>query len=344
MRRWIANLVKLAVSVGLVAYLVSASGQDAALHNLQDQPKHWGLLSLTVLFCLAALLFSLVRWYLLAKALDIPITLRQAIRLGFIGYVATFVTLGMAGGDALKAVLLCRDNPRMKVPAVVSVFVDRVFGLYMVFLLAGVAIVFTGQLHSDVREIQILSQGTLLATLLATLLIGTVLAWPRGSMVPLATWFEQIPRVGPLAFRFVQVLRSYRTKPGVLFTASLLSLANHALGTLGVYCVALGLPDTSPTLAEHFVIFPIAVTTSLLPLPLNGLGAFEGVFDFLYRSIDPLLEIGRGRGFLVAIGYRLGTLAVAVFGACYYVMSWRDVRRCTISSPLPLQAADSQAA
>ena len=75
----------------------------------------------------------------------------------------------------------------------------------------------------------------------------------------------------------------YRRKPAVLLLAAGLTVGVHVFTALGVYLVARGLPGTAPSLGSHFVVVPLAMVAGALPLPLSGLGAFEGALDFLYR-------------------------------------------------------------
>ena len=52
------------------------------------------------------MLLTFIRWYYLVRALDLPFTLREALRLGFLGYLFNLMPMGIVGGDLLKAVML----------------------------------------------------------------------------------------------------------------------------------------------------------------------------------------------------------------------------------------------
>jgi len=62
-----------------------------------------------------------------------------------------------------------------------------------------------------------------------------------------------------------------------------------------------------------------------LPLPLSGLGAFEGALDFLYVYASSPEEVSAGQGLLVAFGYRLVTVAIAMVGVGIWLASRREV-------------------
>lgn len=317
-------LARFGVSAGIIAYLAARARRDGTFAPLVDQPKHWGLLALGLAAYLAAVLLSFVRWRALVVALRLPFSLRDALRLGFLGYLFNFVSLGAVGGDLFKAVFIAREQPGFRAEAVATVVMDRILGLVMLLVLASAAILFTGQLESSSREVQILSQGTLAATAAGLIGFGLLLAAGRAP----SAWRQRLarlPLVGPVAEKLFSGVAAYRRQPAVLAFACLLTLAIHSGCALSVYWIALGLPGAAPTLAEHFVIVPLALVTGVLPLPVNGLGALEYAVDALYQWIPAGGAIPEGRGFVVALGYRAAIIFVALIAAAYYLASRREV-------------------
>ena len=119
-------------------------------------------------------------------------------------------------------------------------------------------------------------------------------------------------------------MRIYRGKPGVLVGALVMSLAVHTIATIGFFLIARGLPGNSPNLADHFIIVPLSMVAGALPLPLNGLGAFEGVVDFFYRSVPQGIVVLKGQGLIVSIGYRAITILIAMVGVGFYLGQRRE--------------------
>ena len=117
----------------------------------------------------------------------------------------------------------------------------------------------------------------------------------------------------------------YRQRMGVLILAGGMSMFVHSLITVGFYLIARGLPGNSPSLAEHFLIVPLAMVTGALPLPLNGLGALEYVVEFLYQHLATALVVSEGQGFIVSLGYRIITVVIALVGVL--VLSDEQERR-----------------
>ena len=84
-------------------------------------------------------MITFARWHQLVRAQGLTFSLRDAVRLGFIGNVFNLVIPGAVGGDVIKAAFLCRMQPDKKPQAVASMVLDRILGLLGLFLLAGVA-------------------------------------------------------------------------------------------------------------------------------------------------------------------------------------------------------------
>ena len=323
-KKIIVWLAKFGVSAGITAYLTLRAHRDGTFAPLVNQPKHWSVLALGLAAYLVAVLMSFVRWRALVVALGLQFSVRDALRLGLLGYLFNFVSLGAVGGDLFKAVFIAREKPGFRAEAVATVIMDRIVGLAMLLVLASAAILLTGQLESPSREVAILSQGTLAATAAGLAAFALLLA---AGQAP-SDWRQRLarlPRVGSVAEKLLSAVTAYRRQPAVLTFSCLLSLAIQSCCVLAVYWIALGLPGAAPTLADHFVIVPLALVTGILPLPVNGLGAMEYAVDALYQWIPASGALPEGRGFVVALGYRAAVIFVALIAVAYYLASRREV-------------------
>jgi uncharacterized membrane protein YbhN (UPF0104 family) len=130
--------------------------------------------------------------------------------------------------------------------------------------------------------------------------------------------------VGGLFAKVFSVLLSYRRRPGSLVAAVFLSVMINALFAAAIYGVAAGISDAHPTMAQHFVIAPIAMLANAVPLP-GGLGGMEAALDFLYLGFSGA-DIPTEHGFVVALGFRLILLLVAVIGVFVYVSHRKEIK------------------
>jgi hypothetical protein len=166
LKKLAANLVKVAVSLGIIAYLVSSARNDPNFANLDfsDPNFNWWLIGAAALCWMTSLTFGIIRWYLLVRAVGLPFRIQDAFRLGLLGYMLNFVSLGSVGGDVFKAVFLAREQPNRRAEAVASIVVDRILGLYSLFIVASICVLATGTLSSDIPQVQAISRWTLILT------------------------------------------------------------------------------------------------------------------------------------------------------------------------------------
>jgi uncharacterized protein (TIRG00374 family) len=323
LKRTLVNLLKFAISGAIIGYLVYDARQNDTFARLRDGQKEWGQLLLAACCISTSVILTFVRWHFLARALRLDFSLRDALRLGFIGYLFNFVSLGSVGGDLFKAIFIAREQPGRRAAAVATVVVDRMVGLYAVVLVAAVATLVTGLQSSEIAEVRVICQGTLLAAAVGGLAL-VVLIIPGFTTGALSEAVAGIPRIGATLFSLVQAIRMYRKRLDILLLTGVLSIGIHCLTTVGIYLIAAGLPGNAPALGLQFIAVPLALVAGALPLPLNGLGAFEGVIEFLYLNL-PGSSVARGEGLLVALAYRVITVLLAMVSAVVYLASRREM-------------------
>jgi hypothetical protein len=209
-----------------------------------------------------------------------------------------------------------------------TVFVDRVVGLYALFLLACFGLAAMSLLGVEfpaagAASLAMLSRVVCGAAIAGSVGLGAMLL-PGFTTNPLAEALARLPVIGGTFARLMAALRTYRRRLGVLAASVLMSVAAHCLTALGIYLLARGLPGDHPSLAMHFLIVPIATVAAAVPLP-GGLGAFEMALDFLYRAATSVDTASR-QGFVVALAFLVIRLLVAAVGMVLYLAGRRQVR------------------
>lgn len=328
MKQKLIKLIQLSVSLAIIAFIVySAQRNDPeTFQRMMNQPKNWGLIALSSLCCLLALMTTFVRWYFLVRALDLPFRMRDAFRLGFLGFFCNFFSLGSVGGDLVKALFIAREQKGRRAEAVATVFIDRLIGLYALLVVASIAIVIAGLQNSRVPEISIISRSTLICTAIGAVAILALL-FPGVTNGKFSEFLSNFPKFGDTLKRVIAAVRMYRLRVGVVAGAGVMSMFVHCMLVLGLFLLAQGLPGSAPGLLQHFVIVPLSMVTSALPLPAAGLGAFEFAMDQLYVMLPPEgVAVSVGQGLLVALTYRMITIGLALIGAGYYLNSRREVQ------------------
>ncbi len=325
------RLLQWAIVLGIVAYLVHVVRSNDSFDKLLSSPKQWHLLAAAVLATLAGVTITIVRWHWLMRGLDLPVRFGDSLRLGYLGFLLTFVSAGIVGGDLFKAIFVARELHGHRAEAVATVIVDRLFGLYGIFLLATISILVTGAWQAETNE-------QVLAIYRATFICAGVGAGGLSLLfLPGAFWqwlshaVARVPKVGTIGVRLLRAVQMYRSRLGIVFSAIVLTFAAQSLFAVAFHWVSAGLLDVHPSLAAHMVMVPIAMVTGVLPLPLNGLGAFESAMEFLYQHAAAAIDganaavPAKGVGVLVSLGNRIVQMSVALVGVAFYLLNRREV-------------------
>jgi glycosyltransferase 2 family protein len=322
----------LALTFGLLSWTVWANrGQ---IREVIARSPDGRMFALGYGFSLAATLLTFVRWYFLVRALRLPFSIRDALRLGFIGLIFNVVVPGAVGGDVAKAAFLCREQAR-KTLAVASVLLDRVVGLLGLFLLASVAGAMGWSIATAlVRRLIVIVWGAA-----ALGLLGLIVAFSPAVFARLARLVARWRRLEVMTIELQAMASAYRARPGAVVGGVVLSIGTHALNVLAFYAVGLALFPRVPTLGQHMLIVPLVFVTTAVPLPFGALGLGEAVSGQLFRLI------GHEGGAITMMGFRVlqyGLLAVAVV---VYLLNPSQVRSIAATAGTrPATASEPEAA
>ncbi len=282
-----------------------------------SQHKRWELLVAAQSVALLAIIISFMRWRFLVLAFGIPFTVREALRLGFLGYLLNFVSFGSVGGDVFKAILVARDKPEKRPEAVASVLLDRAIGLLGLVLLACTSLVIfdDGALSPLMVGIR---RGAAFVTGLA--LLGLAAAVFAGRWFDsLIDWGSRLPVAGETLARMARAVRELRGRPLILPLLILMAVLVHSLLALTIYLISAGVYPDHPSLTEHLMVVPPGMAAGTLPLAPGGIGVQEGALAGLFQQLKTLPE--KFSGMLVATVYRLITIVITGIGVVYYVSS-----------------------
>ena len=318
---WI-SAAQYGITVLILGYLFYGAAQDESFSRLQDQATQWQmsnwlLLGGAFVVGLGAVAPTFFRWWAMVRALDLPFRLQDAFRLGFVGFLFNFLTLGVVGGDSLKAYFIAQQQSGRKTEAVSTVNADRLMGLYALAIVAALALLGVDVVDEKVR---VVLQGTLGFLLLGGVAGLVFIFWGGRLQQPDLAQLSESDTVGQ---RIVTALLLYRSKLGRLAALLTLSLLTHVLFAVCVFMIACGLGGDHPSWGQHVVMVAIANVAGSIPLP-GGLGGFEYGLDFLYRRVANVQD---SQGFVVALGFRLVTLGIALVGVFYYLAGRREMNR-----------------
>jgi glycosyltransferase 2 family protein len=331
-RRIAVTVAKVGLGLGLLAWVISShwhlftpDGEDVGLAAALHRPVRAGLLAAAAAMTVSCLCMTVVRWYLLVRAQDLPFTLGEAFRLGLVSYAVSIFLPGSVGGDLFKAACIARGQERRTVAAATVVF-DRLIGTVGLYSLAvGVGTVFWAsglldELLPDPFPRELLISAIAVA---AAFCSGFGALWlllrrvPESWSAALSARLQRVPRLGTLLAELWRAVWQYRARGRAVAAAWLLSVINHATAALSVYLAAITLTPAAdvPPVAAHYLIVPIGSTIQAsFPAP-GGIGGSEYGFGLLYAQFG----FAFAAGVLAALVARALSWAVGVAAYLLYL-------------------------
>jgi uncharacterized protein (TIRG00374 family) len=341
--------LKWPVALGLLAGVFLWNRKELIDLGSRDLNKSYLLLALVL--CGGSVVLTFYRWYLLVWAQEFPFTFRDALRLGFIGYLFNYFGPGAAGGDLFKAAMIAAEQKSRRAIAAATVVLDRILGMLALFMVGALATL--GQpasllSHATIRLIVVLVWAGAVGGSVALALM----LYPGFTRSPWVRWCSQLPKVGKLIRDLVDALALYQTRRLVLLSTVVISALGH-FGMLSCFyfCARAIQSPAAPGYWAHLMLIPGAeLFAVVLPLP-GGVGALEAAVGTLYQFANEARDMpepataAMAAGVATALVYRGITIIVAAVGAGYYLIARGEVDRVTreIAEASKLDQADQPA-
>lgn len=325
MKSRLSTLLKVAISVGLVAYVVTRPDilhADWASMAARLRPAPW-LASLVLYFLAIGL--NVLKWRYLLDTLGVRVPYARLFRHNLVGLFFANLPLNMIGADIARGWDLARQidvdaGGRAGAGAcvAVSVLVDRLVGLgaFLAASVAGLIVAVAVLGRADLRW---------LLGIMAALLAGYGLAFALLMSGRLRRMVERALR-GPLArfaalyHRLSDAVQVYRTHAGALVAAFGLGLGTVVL-TCGVnYLAALTVGAEVPLLWV-LILTPLTSFLPFIPSVASGLGVNQSAFVVLYHNLTGLL--GQAPAFAMSLAMQLTILVASLPGG---VLWWKKRR------------------
>ncbi len=281
------NLVKVAVSLGLIVYIFRQPAiRQADWGALLAQVRLWPwLLAMALYF--VAIGFNVLKWQYLLRTLDVRVPFVHLYRHTLVGLFFANLPLSMVGGDIARGWDLARSVEGQTAPIAVSVLVDRLVGLAAFLLMAVLgmlaAVLFLG------REELTWLLATLAGGLAAFALAFAVLMSQRLRRLVerLFAWKPLRPFL-PLYQNLSDSVQVYRAHAGAPVIALGIG-AGTVLTTCLVNYLAAVTVGASVPLLWVFILTPLTPFALYIPSIASGLGVNQFVFVALYHNLTGLL-------------------------------------------------------
>lgn len=288
------------------------------------------MFAISLLFMGLAIYFGIVRWRMVLRVQGFDLPFSRAAEISLVSHFFNSFLLGTVGGDVMKAYYAARETHHKKTEAVLTVFVDRVIGLWSMLLFALVMVIPNSDLFDFFR---IRSFGgifdyapTMLDTVLAIVIsmgmgatVFVLLAFRGGvsrAWGGARTAMRRLPK-GEWLERTLESCRTFGRNPGFVTQTVAVSMALNTACVLQFYAVARGLQiEISPLVL--FLIVPMVVAISALPISPAGLGVRENLFVQILAL--PAIGVAATPALSLSLLGLAGSLIWSLMGGIVYVL------------------------
>ncbi|MCB0321933.1 MAG: flippase-like domain-containing protein [Bdellovibrionales bacterium] len=308
-RQRLALLVRSLFAVGIFAGLFAVAGTQDLVSTFSS--VRWDYVVLLVSFSAVLIWASCLKWRLFVRASGRDVSLLHLMKLYTVGYFFNTFTPSYVGGDLARSFHLGRHLESQR-DAFVATFLERFTGLLAMALLGALFVVCGAEVTAGL-SVAILSVGAGAAVL------GAACFMPRFSAWCFAVVRRVLPERDRGVFRKLhkvlnaldEGLQAARGKKKLLFDALVLSLFFHFLTVVNTYIAAKAVGWDTADIGGLFVVVPLVLLVSMVPLTPNGLGIQEGAFLFLLKRIGA----DEAQGLAVGLLLRAKVILLAMIGA-----------------------------
>ena len=273
-RRFVPLLIKIAVSLGLIAYLLFIQ-----IDNLDDIWK-------AVAQADPAFLMCSWRWQLLLRAQHFAVPLIELIRAYTIGIFFNSFLPGVMSGDLMRAMDIS-DRVPSYTRSFLILFVERLTGMFGLLLLAVIALPTLGWnmvARSGIGWL-LLAVAAVLVTLTAIFLSRHMRAAAmRLGRLRGLTW------MGGVMERINETSMAFAARMRVVYGCVGVSFVFQANVVLHYWLIGVALGIDLP-LEIYFAIIPVSLFVMMIPASVNGIGIREQAFLYLFGQFGVAAEL-----------------------------------------------------
>lgn len=281
MKNYLTFIAKALVSIALIWYLLSQTEFTAVYTSLISANLFWLIIAFITLF-IGKILTS-YRWQILLEAQNIKISLRFLLASVFVGQFFNSFLPTTVGGDVMRAYDTATES-KESTKSIMSVFTDRLIGIFSLVFLAVIALI-VGYLSGEDVGFYVLP--VLLIFFICTFSMVLLFNEKLFSLLDRLLRSLRLLKVAGKLNDINKSIALLKAKPRILFIAFMASILLQINVILYYYFIGVSL-DLGVSLLYFSMIVPIALVVLLVPFSINGIGIREGIFVFLLTELGVL--------------------------------------------------------
>lgn len=262
------------------------------------------------------LLTGVARWRRVLRVQGLELSWARAIEISLVSHFFNSFLLGSTGGDVLRAIYTARETHHKKTEAVVTVFVDRILGLWTLLLFGCLMMLPNLTLILAHRYLPLIC---LTVVAMALGCSGVVLLALRGGVSRgwggARAFLRRLPK-GEALERSLDACRKFGREPSFLWQTIAISMVLNGLCVLHVQVLANGLEIPTPPSLTAMVV-PVITALIAVPITPSGLGIRENLFVYILG--DPTIGINATSAFALSLLAYGGSLFWSLLGGLVYL-------------------------
>jgi len=240
----------------------------------------------------------------------------RAAEISLVAHFFNSFLLGATGGDLMKAYYAARETRQKKTEAVVTVFVDRLIGLWAMLLFAtfmmapNIPLLFE---HQRLRPLALLVLGMTAACSVLVYLAfwgGLSKRWSSAR-----SWLRKLPK-GTSLEHSLNSCRPFGKEPYFLSRTLGISMLLNAACVLQFWIISHGL-DLRIDPVILLLIVPMIICISALPITPSGLGVRENLFVLMLAT--PAINVPATSALSLSLLAYAGWLFWSLIGGLVYL-------------------------
>jgi uncharacterized membrane protein YbhN (UPF0104 family) len=305
----VIQIFKLTLAACLIYWLIHSGRLD---FNSLTQLLHWQFL-IPCMACTGLSLFiASERWRKLLLAQNLIVPIASTFKITLIGTLFNFAMPGGVGGDVMRGFYMAKINQQSKTAAAISVFVDRLVGLYAMIILALVAMLFFSQTFEK-PELKVTF------VLLTVVFVVFTACW----ILLLSKRFHQKQWIkNPKFLNIYESFVVYQNHKNLFFQAFALSMVSQIVSFFFFIFAGHGLGYPDVAIGVYFFVVPLGFMLISIPISIAGIGVGQAAFLFLFNMV---LSTKSQIGPAVITAYQVSLFLYGLVGSYFYLSFKKQV-------------------
>ncbi len=282
MRDKLITGLKIVISLGLIAYLLSRVGLQQVVEAIRSASTNYVYLFISLALYFGAIAVGAVKWRILLRAQEIRVPLSNLLSYTLVGLFFGNLLPTNVGGDLVRGYDLARHTS-LPAETAISVLVDRMVGLiafvFVAVVMALLVVYSAGQVA--LWEVALLA---VTALLFLCLVFAVLLSNRLRAQVRRLFNLGLLSSLAPVYDRLSAALSAYRRSYGALAQGFLISILVLSIGSVVNYLISLALGG-GISLLHIFLFTPLITFVLLIPISIGGIGLNQSAYVFFFNLV-----------------------------------------------------------